>query len=84
MERSKNVLYLHAESVEKGGAMMPNLLLWAVLLGVAFVVFNGAASIVGQATDGRIRRKCRRNHGRVIPRRTGRSLVTLSAKTAKA
>jgi hypothetical protein len=80
----KNNLYLGVESVEKGGAMMPNLLLWAVLLGVAVVVFNAVASLVGRATDGRIRRKCRRNHGRVIPRRSGRSLVTLSAKTAKA
>jgi hypothetical protein len=66
--------------------MMPigNLLLWAVLLGVAFVVFNGVASMVGRATDGRIRRKCRRNHGRIITRRSGRNLVTLSARTARA
>ena len=61
-----------------------NLLLWAVLLGVAFVVFNGVTSMVGRATDGRVRRKCRRNHGRVIARRSSRPLVTLSAKTAKA
>ena len=66
--------------------MMPigNLLLWTVLLGVAFVVFNGVSTMVGRATDGRIRRKCRRNHGRVIARRSGRTLVTLSARTAKA
>ncbi len=64
--------------------MMPNLLLMAVLLGVAVVVFNGVTSVVGRATDGHIRRKCRRNHGRVIARRSGRALVTLSAKTAKA
>ena len=63
---------------------MPNLLLWAVLLGVAFVVFNAVASLAARVADGRIRRKCRRNHGRVIARGSRRSLVRLSARTAKA
>jgi len=65
--------------------MMPfgNLLLWIALLGVAFLVFNILSSVIGKATDGRIRRKCRKNHGRVVARRDRRPLVTLSAKTAK-
>ena len=61
-----------------------NLLLWVVVLGVALVIFHFVTSVVGRAVDGRIRRKCRRNHGRVIPRRSGRNYVALSARTAKA
>ena len=61
-----------------------NLLLWVAVLGAAFLVFNAVTAVIGRATDGRVRRKCKRNHGRVASRRSGRSLVTLSAKTAKA
>jgi hypothetical protein len=64
--------------------MTPNLLLVAVLLGVAFVLFHGIHLVLGRFADGRIRRKCRRNHGRVIPRDARRKLVTLSARTARA
>ena len=42
------------------------------------------ASLVGSAVDGRIRRKCRRNHGRVVARRARRPAVTLSVRAAKA
>lgn len=61
-----------------------NILLWVALLGVAFVVFNALSSVLGSVTDARTRRKCHRNHGRVITRRDRRQVVTLSAKTAKA
>lgn len=61
-----------------------NLLLWVTMLGVALLAFNAISNLLGRATDGRIRRKCRKNHGRVASRRSTRPLVTLSAKTAKA
>jgi hypothetical protein len=79
-------LYLTPDSTEKRGVMIPsgNLLLWVAVLGASFLVFNAVAAALGRATDGRVRRKCKRNHGRVAHRRSGRPLVTLSAKTAKA
>ncbi len=61
-----------------------NILLWVAVLGVAFVAFNAVRSLVHSATDARTRRKCHRNHGRVVTRRAHRQVVTLSAKTAKA
>jgi hypothetical protein len=66
--------------------MLPtgNLMLWVALLGVAFVAFNAVRTLLHSATDARTRRKCHRNHGRVISRRDRRQVVTLSAKTAKA
>lgn len=63
--------------------MMPfgNLLLWGVLAGVGFVVLGIVASAIHSATMARLRRKCRRNHGRVVSRRAGRTPITLSART---
>ena len=61
-----------------------NLVLWLILLGVAFFVFRLVASLIGSLSDRRIRRKCRRNHGRVVARRAHRPLVRLSARTPKA
>lgn len=65
--------------------MMPigNLLLWVALLGVAFVAFSALRALLGSAFDARTRRKCNRNHGRVVTRRDRRQVITLSAKTAK-
>lgn len=65
--------------------MMPsgNLLLWIALLGVAFVAFSALRAVLGSVFDAHTRRKCNRNHGRVVPRRARRPVVTLSAKTAK-
>ena len=60
-----------------------NLVLWLVLLGVAFFLFKAVASLVGSLSDKRIERKCRRNHGRVVTRRAHRPLVRLSAKVPK-
>ena len=61
-----------------------NLVLWLVLLGVAFFLFKVVASLVGSLSDKRIRRKCRRNHGRVVTRRAHRPAVRLSANAPKA
>jgi hypothetical protein len=61
-----------------------NLVLWLVLLGVAFFLFKVVASLVGSLSDKRIRRKCRRNHGRVVARRAHRPVVRLSANAPKA
>ena len=61
-----------------------NLVLWIVLLGVAFFLFKVAASLIGSLSEKRIRRKCRRNHGRVISRRSHRPAVRLSANASKA
>ena len=59
-------------------------MLWLVLLGVAFFLFKVVASLVGSLSDKRIRRKCRRNHGRVVARRAHRPVVRLSANAPKA
>jgi hypothetical protein len=61
-----------------------NLVLWLVLLGAAFFLFKVVASLVGSLSDKRIRRKCRRNHGRVVTRRAHRPAVRLSANAPKA
>jgi peptidoglycan/LPS O-acetylase OafA/YrhL len=61
-----------------------NLLLWIVLLGVAFVLLKVVASLIGSLLEKRIHRKCRRNHGRVVSRRSHRPVVRLSAKVPKA
>jgi len=61
-----------------------NLLLWIVLLGVAFVLFKVVASLIGSVSEKRIHRKCRRNHGHVVSRRSRRPAVRLSANAPKA
>jgi len=61
-----------------------NLVLWIVLLGVAFFLFKVAAGLIGRMSEKRIRRKCRRNHGRVTSRRSHRPAVRLSANASKA
>lgn len=63
--------------------MSGNLVLWLLLLGVAFFLFKAVASLVGSLSDKRIQRKCRRNHRRVISRRAHRPVVRLSAKAPK-
>ena len=57
-----------------------NLVLWLVLLGVTLAFFKILASLIGSLSENRIRRKCRRNHGRVVTRRSHRPVVRLSAK----
>jgi len=61
-----------------------NLLLWIVLLGVAFALFKVVASLIGSVSEKRIHRKCRRNHGRVVSRRSQRPVVRLSANVPRA
>jgi len=61
-----------------------NLVLWLVLLGVAFFLFKLVASLIGSFSDKRIRRKCRRNHGRVVARGSHRPIVRLNTKAPKA
>ena len=61
-----------------------NLVLWLVLVGVALVLFKVVATLIGSVSEKRIRRKCRRNHGRVISRRSEPPAVRLSAKAPKA
>ncbi len=61
-----------------------NLVLWLVLLGVAFVLFKVVASLIGSVSEKRIHRKCRRNHGRVVSRRSHRPVVRLSANAPNA
>lgn len=62
--------------------MMPigNMLLWGVLAGVGCLVVGAIVSALHSAADARVRRKCRRNHGRVISRRHTRPAITLSAR----
>jgi len=60
-----------------------NLVLWLVLLGVAFFLFKIVAALIGSVSEKRIHRKCRRNHGRVVSRRSRRPVVRLSARVPK-
>ena len=62
--------------------MMPfgNLLLWTVLAGVGCLVMGVIITAVHSAAEARLRRKCRRNHRRVISRRSNRPAITLNAR----
>lgn len=62
--------------------MMPfgNLLLWGVLAAIGCFVVGAIVTALHSAADARVRRKCRRNHGRVMSRRQGRTAITLSAR----
>jgi len=62
--------------------MMPfgNLLFWGMLAAVGCLAIAMMLSAVHSAADARVRRKCRRNHRRVISRRANRPVITLNAR----